>query len=405
MKLIKIFHSKTLLITTILVGLASCTFTPAEQATFNAQETTAQQPTSQSDRQCTLVEEGFGNPGTVNIQVEEVASGLEVPWGIAFLPDGEMLVTERAGRIRLVQDDELYPSPIATINVTDSGEGGLLGIAAHPDFTNNRLFYVYYTVDDNGSPVNRVEGWQLSQDGLSASPEGIIIDDIPVALYHNGGRLRFGPDGMLYVGTGDATTPETSQNIESLAGKILRVTPDGQVPQDNPFPDNPVFISGIRNTQGFDWLDNSTLVVTDHGPSGELGRTGEDKVLVATAGDNLGWPATQNCQPGEDSVTPSLVWRDAVPPGGAAIYTGDAIPEWQGSLIIATLGSQHLHRVVFDPESVGSVQTHEVYLQDELGRLREAIASPDGELYITTSNCDGRGSCPPEQDKILRIVR
>lgn len=404
MKLTNIFHSQTLLITTILVGLASCTLTPAEQATSNLQETTAQQPISESDRDCTLVEEGFGDTGTVNIQVEEVATGLEVPWGIAFLPDGEMLVTERAGRIRLVRDGELQPSPVATINVTDSGEGGLLGIAAHPDFTNNRLFYVYYTVNNNGAQVNRVERWQLSEDGLSASPDRIIIDNIPVALYHNGGRLRFGSDGMLYIGTGDARNPEFSQDINSLAGKILRLTPDGQVPEDNPFSNNPVFIIGIRNTQGFDWLDESTLVVTDHGPSGELGRTGEDKVLVARAGDNLGWPTTQNCQAENDSVTPSLVWREAVPPGGAAIYTGDAIPEWQDSLIIATLGSRHLHRVVFEPQSLGSVRSHEVYLQGELGRLREVITSPDGELYITTSNCDGRGSCPPERDKILRIV-
>lgn len=403
MKFTNIFQ-KRLLVTTVMVGLASCAFTPGEQVTSNAQETTAQQPSGESDRQCTLVEDGFGATGTVNIQVEEVVTGLEVPWGIAFLPDEEMLVTERAGRIRLVRDGELYPSPIANINVTDSGEGGLLGIAAHPGFANNRLFYVYYTVNNNGTQVNRVERWQLSQDGLSAAPEQIIIDDIPVALYHNGGRLRFGSDRMLYIGTGDARNPETSQNIDSLSGKILRLTPDGQVPQDNPFPDNPAFIIGIRNTQGFDWLDESTLVVTDHGPSGELGRRGEDKVLVAQAGDNLGWPTTQNCQAEEDSVTPSLVWREAVPPGGAAIYTGDAIPEWQGNLIIATLGSRHLHRVVFEPQS-RSVQSHEVYLQDELGRLREAVISPDGELYITTSNCDGRGNCPPEQDKILRIVR
>jgi aldose sugar dehydrogenase len=306
-----------------------------------------------------------------------------------------------------VQDGELQTSPVATIDVTDSGEGGLLGIAAHPDFANNRFFYIYYTVNDSdsGSQVNRVERWQLSQDGLSASLDRIIIDDIPVALYHNGGRLRFGADGMLYIGTGDAREPELSQNIDSLAGKILRLTPDGQIPQDNPFPNNPAFIIGIRNTQGFDWLDDSTMVVTDHGPSGELGRTGEDKVLVATAGDNLGWPTTQNCQAGENAVTPSLVWRDAVPPGGATIYTGDMIPEWQGNLLIATLGSRHLHRVVFDPQSPDLVNAHEVYLQDEFGRLREVITSPDGELYITTSNCDGRGTCPPEGDKILRIIR
>jgi aldose sugar dehydrogenase len=213
MKLINIFHSRTLFITSILVGLAACTFIPSRQ-TSNAQETTAQQPSSNSE--CTLVENNFGASGTVNVAVEEVVAGLEVPWGIAFLPNGEMLVTERAGRIRLVRDGELYPSSVATIDVTDSGEGGLLGIAAHPDFANNKLFYVYYTFEKNGSEVNRVERWQLSQDGLSASPDRIIIDDIPVALYHNGGRLRFGPDGMLYIGTGDARNPELSQNIDRV---------------------------------------------------------------------------------------------------------------------------------------------------------------------------------------------
>jgi aldose sugar dehydrogenase len=306
MKLINIFHSRRLLLASILVGLAACTSVPSRQAS-NAQETTAPQPSSNSDRQCTLVENNFGASGTVNVRVEEVVAGLEVPWGIAFLPNGEMLVTERAGRIRLVRDGELQPSSVATIDVTDSGEGGLLGIAAHPDFANNRLFYVYYTFNKNGSEVNRVERWQLSQDGLSATPDRIIIDDIPVALYHNGGRLRFGADEMLYIGTGDAREPELSQNIDSLAGKILRLTPDGQVPADNPFPNNPAFIIGIRNTQGFDWLNESTLAVTDHGPSGELGRSGEDKVLLAQAGDNLGWPTTENCQAAEDSVTPSLV--------------------------------------------------------------------------------------------------
>jgi glucose/arabinose dehydrogenase len=150
MKLINIFHSRTLFITSIIVGLAACTFDPSRQAS-NAQETTAQQPSSNSDalrageanRQCTLVENNFGASGTVNVRVEEVVAGLEVPWGIAFLPNEEMLVTERAGRIRLVRNGELQPSSVATIDVSDSGEGGLLGIAAHPDFANNKLFYVY----------------------------------------------------------------------------------------------------------------------------------------------------------------------------------------------------------------------------------------------------------------------
>lgn len=398
-----------LLISMSLLGLASCTTTTSESTTVTNEERTNTELASASNQVCTLVKDGFGPQGKVDVRAEEVVTGLEVPWGVAFLPGGEMLVTERPGRVRLVRDGKLQPLPVATINVTDSGEGGLLGIAAHPNFADNRLFYLYYTTDKNGSPVNRVERWQLSPDRLNASSDKIILDDIPVALFHNGGRLRFGPDGMLYIGTGDARAPESSQNVDSLAGKILRLTPDGQVPPDNPFPGNPVFITGIRNTQGFDWPNESVLWVTDHGPSGELGRSGRDRVSVARAGDNLGWPTTYGCGSNEKFVTPSLSWRDAVPPGGAAIYTGNAIPEWKGSLMIGTLGSRHLHRVVFDPDSPQQVQLHEVYFQGQstngFGRLREVIMGPDGELYVTTSNCDGRGSCPPEQDKILRITR
>lgn len=354
---------------------------------------------------CNLVEGGYGPAGAVDIRVEEVVSGLDVPWGIGFLPNGNMLVTERSGQVRLVQNDTLQPQPVATLNAVDEGEGGLLGIAIHPEFASNRWFYLYYTANRDGSRTNRVERWQLSADGLSAAPDRVIVDNIPVAQFHNGGRIRFGPDGMLYIGTGDARDPDISQDVNSLAGKILRVTPEGAVPADNPFPDNPVYILGIRNTQGFDWLDASTLWVTDHGPSGDLGRRGHDKASVAQAGDNLGWPTTYRCDSQEGLVTPSIVWQQALPPGGTVIYTGDAIPEWQNSLIIATLRSEHLQRVVYDPRSPQQVQRHEVYLQGQYGRLRDAVMGPDGELYVTTSNCDGRGSCPADGDKILRITR
>lgn len=399
-----------------LLGLAACAQRPQQQATSKpsnapSEQSQAREQTPSSIQEvaqnttCNLVRNGFGPLGQVNVRVEEVVTGLEVPWGIAFLSDRDMLVTERAGRVRLVQDGKLRPQPVATINVSNSGEGGLLGIATHPDVASNRLFYIYYTASRNGSPINRVERWRLAQDGLSASRDRIILDNIPVAAYHNGGRIRFGPDGMLYIGTGDARNPDSAQDIKSLAGKILRVTPEGQVPPDNPFPGSPVYITGIRNTQGFDWLDAGTLWVTDHGPSGELGRSGHDKASVAKAGDNLGWPTTEACESRQGLVTPSLVWRQALPPGGATIYTGNAIPEWKGSLIVATLRSEHLQRVVFDPQSPQQVQRHEVYLRGEQGRLREAIMGLDGELYVTTSNCDGRGTCSSNQDKILRITR
>jgi glucose/arabinose dehydrogenase len=395
-----------LLISLSLMGLVSCNGTPnnREEATspVNATSVSSETPA------CKFVTDGVGSLGKVKVKAEEVVTGLEVPWGIAFLPNDKMLVTERPGRVRLVENGKLKP-PVATVNVTASGEGGLLGIAAHPDFATNRYFYLYYTTDKNRSPVNRVERWQLSSDGLTASLDRVIIDDIPAAIFHNGGRLRFGPDGMLYIGTGDAREPQISQDVESLAGKILRLTPDGKIPADNPFPNNPVFITGIRNTQGFDWYNPSTLFVTDHGPSGELGRRGEDKVSVLQAGDNMGWPAVENCEAEPEFVRPSLVWREAAPPGGAAIYTGDSIPEWKGNLIIGTLRSRHLHRVVFDSDNPSQVLTHEVYFQGNspngFGRIRDVIMGTDGELYITTSNCDGRGNCPQGQDKIIRITQ
>jgi glucose/arabinose dehydrogenase len=352
---------------------------------------------------CELVSEGFGPAGGVRVRADTVVSGLEVPWAIAFLSRDAFLVTERPGRIRLVERGVLVRAPVATIPIGESSEGGLLGIALHPAFAQNRLLYVYVTRTHARGSENRVERWTLSPDHRSARLDRVILDGIAAAQFHDGGRIKFGPDGMLYVGTGDAKDPETSQDPASPNGKILRLTPDGQVPADNPFARLPAFILGVRNTEGFDFRDAGTLLVTDHGPSGELGRTGHDEVDVANKGTNLGWPAVYGCETKEGTREPSLTWKEAVPPGGAAIYTGSRIPEWTGSLIIGTLGSRHLHRVVFDANDARKVARHEVYFQNELGRIREVIMSPAGELYVTTSNCDGRGDCPGEKDKVLRI--
>jgi glucose/arabinose dehydrogenase len=355
-----------------------------------------------------MVPSGFGPEGIASVKAETVASGLVVPWAIAFLPNGEMLVTERPGRIRLVRGRKVLP-PVATVPVLAKEEGGLLGLTLHPDFKQNRLFYIYFTAGTEDKPFNRIERWQLSSDYRSAAREKVIVDRIPAAEYHNGGRLQFGPDGMLYASTGDARNPALSQDVSSLAGKILRLTPDGAVPPDNPFPGEPAYLTGIRNVQGYAFRGNGTLLVADHGPSGELGRTGHDEVSVASAGDNLGWPVIYGCRQKPELVTPVLTWREAVPPGGAAIYTGDAIPEWKGSLLIGTLGSEHLHRVAFDWRDPIKVSAHEVYFRGEppagFGRLRDVVMGPDGHLYVTTSNCDGRGECSADKDKILRISR
>lgn len=358
------------------------------------------------DPGCQLVEAGFGPAGTAPIHVEVVAEGLEVPWGLAFLPEGDLLVSERPGRVRIVTKAGELRDPVATPDVSPRAEGGLLGLALHPAFADNGLFYVYLTASAGAEDENRVERYMLSADRATATFDRIILDGIAAAEFHDGGRLRFGPDGMLYVGTGDGRVPERSQDLASLSGKILRLTPDGEVPGDNPFPGNPVFILGVRNTQGFDWLDEGTMVITDHGPSGEYqDRVGHDEVDVARAGDNLGWPKVYACEAEGGFVAPSMTWREALPPGGAALYRGTAISEWRGALVIGALGSEHLQVVRFDAEDPRRVADHEVYLAGEHGRLRDVVMGPDGHVYVTTSNCDGRGTCGAVKDRILRIVR
>jgi len=330
-----------------------------------------------------------------------------VPWSVAFLPDGDWLVSERTGSIRLFRAGKLLDQPVAKVDIAAGDEGGLLGIAADPAFASTRHLFVYATVRDGDRTVNRVLRYQVSGDGLTATMDRVLIDGIPAHRFHDGGRLRFGPDGMLYVGTGDARNPDSAQDPKSLSGKILRVTKDGAPAPGNPSPGNPAFISGLRNTEGFDWLDPSTLLITDHGPSGELqGRTGHDEVSLARAGDNLGWPPIYGCEARQGMVSPLLTWKKAVPPGGAALYTGDAIPAWKGSLLIGVLGARHLHRVALSADR-SRVDSHETYLLGDppagYGRLRDVIMAPDGTVFVTTSNCDGRGTCPPDKDKVLRI--
>ncbi|MGE6760099.1 PQQ-dependent sugar dehydrogenase [Corallococcus interemptor] len=392
-------RSRRLLLSALVVLTASASGCRRSQAQGTA-----------SAADCVLMEDGWGQDGSVPVTVDVVAEGLEVPWGVAFLPGTpgsavDALITERPGRVRLLRGGQLQPGAVATLPLTANGEGGLLGIAAHPDFATNRGFYLYVTTQADGKARNRVERWTLSPDGTSATFERVIFGGIPSAKYHDGGRLRFGPDGMLYVGTGDSRDPDLSQDVMNPAGKLLRLTPDGAVPKDNPFPNSPAFLTGVRNTQGFDWKDATTLYVTDHGPSGETMRFGHDEVNVVKAGDNLGWPGIYSCETQAGRITPSLTFDDAAPPGGAAVYTGSAIPEWRGSLLVGTLKSKHLHRVVFDANEPRRVAKHEVYLRDTWGRLRDVLMGPDGHLYVTTSNCDGRGECGPRKDLLLRVRR
>lgn len=359
------------------------------------------------DESCEVVSSGFGPDGNVAIRVETLVSGLDVPWAIGFISKSDFLVSERNGNVRIVRKGVLAARPVVSINdaITRS-EGGLLGLAIDPQFSSNRFFYVYYTAQNSvGEEVNRIERFRLSGDGTTASSDRVILDNIPASSRHDGGRMRFGPDGFLYVGTGDATVPSLSQDLKSPAGKILRMTPSGGAVAGNLA--GIVYAAGIRNVQGFDWLDSNTMVVADHGPSGELGRSGHDELSFVRARDNLGWPNQWRCDEAQGRRRPMLVWQIALPPGGLVIAKGSAVPEWNGSALIATLRSQHLQRVILEvsPGGVARQTGNEVYLRGSFGRLREIVQAPDGSFLVTTSNCDGRGSCGAERDRILRITK
>ena len=358
------------------------------------------------DYSCQLVDPGYGPAGTDAIGVEVMVEGLEVPWGLAFLPDGNWLVTERDGRVRRVTPQrELVEEPVLVAPSVPSGEGGLLGIAVHPEFEENRWFYLFYTGDEGGTLNNRVVRYTLSADMESATFDRIILEGLPANTYHDGGRIRFGPDGKLYATMGDAGLLGEAADPESRAAKVFRLEPDGRIPADNPIADNPAYLFGVRNSQGIDWRDDGRMVLVDHGPSFEFGLRGFDELNIADAGTDLGWPEIVGCEQEGILRAPTMSWRQANPPGGLAVYRGDELPQWRGDLIIGVLGFGddigHLQRVRLDDK--GNVTLSEVYLQGEYGRLRDVIMGPDGGLYVTTSNCGGRSSCPEYKDRILRI--
>lgn len=331
-------------------------------------------------------------------QAVEWVRGLEIPWSVAFAPDGRAFVTERPGRVRVVRDGRLDPQPAAILPVAHVGEGGLLGIALHPRFPNPAYVYLYYTYPGDGLR-NRVE--RFREQGGKLVRDRVVVDDIPGAFVHDGGRIRFGPDGMLYVGTGDARQPSLAQDPRSLAGKILRVTPDGGVPADNPFPGSPVYSLGHRNVQGLAWHpDTRRLYSTEHGPSGEKGFA-HDEVNLIRPGANYGWPEVV-CGEGSrpEFVEPlACSGDDTWAPSGAEFVRRGS---WRGRLLVANLRGAHLRAFVLSPDGT-RVERQEVVLSG-FGRLRDVVEGPDGALYVLTSNRDGRGRPAETDDRILRVV-
>lgn len=340
-------------------------------------------------KQVFLSSEISGEPGVLvtspEVEVKDIeiiAQDLQIPWDLVFLPDGDILVSERPGNLVRLSDGLKIP----VSGVRHQGEGGLLGLALHPDFNNNKFLYIYLTTATNGGLENRVERYIWEDGNLIFNKE--IISGIPGASYHDGGQIEFGPDGLLYISTGDAGNSNDSQDRNSIAGNILRLTDEGSTPTNNPFG-NATYSYGHRNVQGLAWDGQDQLWATEHGRSGV--QSGLDELNLIKPGQNYGWPVIQGDQTRENMVTavinsgPSVTWA----PGGIAYLNGSLF--WGG------LRGNALYQFDISSEKLTS------HFYQEFGRIRAVVLGPDGFLYITTSNRDGRGEVQEGDDKIIKI--
>lgn len=311
--------------------------------------------------------------------VRVLATGLAAPWGLAFLPDGSALVSERDTRlIKVVRRDGSVRTVQTVTEADSSGEGGLLGLAISPDYPRDALVYAYYTTAHD----NRIARFKLGQ-----RPRPIVTG-IPVSGIHNGGRLAFGPDGYLYAGTGDASERGRSQDLTSLGGKVLRMTADGRPAPGNPYPGSLVWSFGHRNVQGLAWDSRGRLYAS------EFGQDRHDEVNRILPGHNYGWPTVEGFGGGGRFTQPLVTWPpDQASPSGVAIL--------DQTLYVACLKGQRLWRIPIRRD--GGLGRPQSLLVAKYGRLRHVAVAPDGSLWVLTSNRDGRGDPVPADDRILRL--
>ena len=347
-------------------------------------------------------------------EVETVATGLEVPWSIVFAPDGRIFVTERPGRIRVIdKNGKLREKPLFVVkDVELISETGLMGMTLHPNFSENNLLYFAYVYEQNGNKFVRVSRYKETDEDLVDGKT--IIERIPSARFHAGMRLGFSPkDGKLYITTGDGTKQKRSQKLSSVNGKTLRLNDDGTIPDDNPFVNikdarPEIWSYGHRNAQGMDWHpETKEMWQTEHGPSWIDGvswfkkRTGGDEVNIVEAGKNYGWAKISHGMKRKGMETPLVEYSPAVAPGSGIFYRGDAFPEYKNNFFFGALKGKSIVRLVIDGRKVVA---QEYLFKKKYGRIREVAVSPEGFVYFSTSNRDGRGNKDKADDRVLRIV-
>ncbi len=317
-----------------------------------------------------------------SLEYEVVADNLDIPWEIVFLPNGEMLVTERSGNLVRINENK----KIKIDGVKHYGEGGLLGMELHYYFEKNNFIYLYFTSEDNKKIENRVERYVIDLEKNLIKDRKVILENIPGSSYHDGGRIAFGPDNLLYITTGDAGNPDNSQNISSLAGKILRLDENGSIP-NNPFG-NEIYSYGHRNSQGLAWDDKGRLWATEHGRSGL--QSGLDELNLIEKGKNYGWPIIQGDDKKENMINPIIHSGEKITWAPASIIF------YKGNILFVGLRGETLY--VYN---IGNNKL-KYYFEKRFGRLR-AITLYNEDIYISTSNRDGRGEIRENDDRIIKI--
>ena len=339
---------------------------------------------------------------TAKLVTEEWLKNLDTPWQIVFAPDGRTFFTERPGRVRVVKDG-VMSTWLDLTNIVENGESGLLGIGLDPNFATNGYVYIAYTYSTpdwkfNNRIVRCVEDKATGK----GKEDKTYIDNIKGKENHNGGPIKFGPDGKMYWTVGDGFDNSTPQDLNSLNGKILRLNLDGTVPSDNPFPNSYVWSYGNRNVQGLAWQEGTNnLFVTEHGPSG-ITECCIDEINIIEKGKNYGWPIIRGTQTKEGMESP--IWLSGTdvtwaPAGAIFVKKG----KWKGSFLFVGLRGETLYRAVIDPQNPRKILRIEEYLKQTYGRLRDVAEAPDGTFYICVSNKDGRGTPKAEDDRIIKL--